>query len=194
MLKNIIIGSLLGAVIALGVSACESGGSVPIGPGQSVSTSSKFVQIELLSRPCRQGSVRDVPPITASRTRLNPIMTRPSRERSGHLSTTVAGRSAQTAAALQSLLYPNEMIADLSQSASKAAYLGVETGGLTGSTFGGRALSDDVIAISLGAIFGSTPAALGFPDDMKESPCLATDNVAYGSTTSTTFPYAQAPI
>ena len=43
------------------------------------------------------------------------------------------------------------MIADLSQMGVPAAYLGVETQGLSGSTFGGRAdfLTDDVVDIDL---------------------------------------------
>jgi hypothetical protein len=79
--------------------------------------------------------------------------------------------------------------------AGTASYLGVETGGATGSKFGGRALNDDVIDISLGAIFGNTLSALGVvPDDGKESPCLTTDNVAYDKSNTTTFPYVQGPI
>ena len=77
----------------------------------------------------------------------------------------------------------------------KAAYLGYETGGATGSKFGGRALDDDVIDISLGAIFGNTLSALGLiPDDHKEAPCLTTDNVGYDKSNTTTFPYIQAPL
>jgi hypothetical protein len=115
--------------------------------------------------------------------------------------TTVGGRSAATAAALQSVLIPDELVADLSdRTDTKAAYLGVETGGFTGSKFGGRALQDDVISLDLGAIFGPTLSALGLvPDDGKESPCLETDNVsaaagqATDNITPTTFPYVGAP-
>jgi len=65
-----------------------------------------------------------------------------------------------------------------------AAYLGVETGGATGSKFGGRALSNDVVDTSLGVIFGSTVVALGLaPEDNAEIPALTTDNV-----TATTAP------
>ena len=89
-------------------------------------------------------------------------------------------RSKQWSQTLQAILYPNVMKADLSQNTTTAAYLGYETGGATGSKFGGRALDDDIIDISLGAIFGNTLSALGLiPDDGKEAPCLAQDNVAY---------------
>ena len=75
-----------------------------------------------------------------------------------------------------------------------AAYLGVESGGATGSKFGGRAISNDIIDLSLGAIFGNTLSYLGVKDDGKELPCLTTDNVAYGSHDTASFPYVQAPL
>ena len=87
------------------------------------------------------------------------------------------------------------MKADLSQSATTAAYLGVETGGVTGSKFGGRALTDDVVDISLGIVFGNTVSALGLaPDDGKEIPTLTSDNVdASGKHFKSTFPYLGDP-
>ncbi|MBV8531748.1 MAG: DUF4331 family protein [Candidatus Eremiobacteraeota bacterium] len=104
-------------------------------------------------------------------------------------------RSEAWADTLQAVLYPNVMKADLSQNVKKAAYLGYETGGATGSKFGGRALDDDIIDISLGAIFGNTLSALGLvQDDHKELPCLTTDNIAYDKSNTKTFPYIQAPI
>ena len=108
---------------------------------------------------------------------------------------TAAGRSAETAGALKAVLGTDEMLADLSQTGVKAAYLGAETGGATGSKFGGRGLSDDVISISLGAIFGNTISALKLaPDDGKESKCLVTDNVGPGGHHFTdAFPYIGEP-
>ena len=106
-----------------------------------------------------------------------------------------AFRSETWAATLQAILYPNVMKADLSQDTTKASYLGYETGGATGSKFGGRGLDDDIIDISLGAIFGNTLSALGLiPDDNKEVPCLALDNVAYDKRNTDKFPYIQAPL
>jgi hypothetical protein len=94
-------------------------------------------------------------------------------------------------------------------------YLGIETGGATQlpkglKPFGGRALTDDVIDISLGAIFGNTVPALGLaPDDNNESdgradnsfasghrPNLTSDNVSWQTAPkhfTTTFPYVGAP-
>ncbi len=87
------------------------------------------------------------------------------------------------------------MKADLSQNTTTAAYLGYETGGATGSKFGGRALDDDIIDISLGAIFGNTLSALGLiPDDNKEVPCLAHGQRRVRQDNTITFPYIQAPL
>jgi hypothetical protein len=98
--------------------------------------------------------------------------------------------------ALQGLLYPDEMAADLSDTSDAASYLGIETGGATGGKFGGRAISDDIVDISLGAIFGTTLAKLGVqPDDNEENNCLTTDNVAIDASQRGTvlFPYLSTP-
>ena len=108
---------------------------------------------------------------------------------------TVGGRSDAIANTLKAVLIPDEMLADLSQTGVKAAYLGTETGGATGSKFGGRGLGDDVIDISLGAIFGNTLPALKLtPDDGKESKCLTSDNVGpQGHHYLASFPYIGNP-
>jgi Domain of unknown function (DUF4331) len=115
-----------------------------------------------------------------------------------------AGRSAAIKNAIEAVLVPDVMIADLSQRGVKAAYLGVETQGLSGSKFGGRALTDDVIDIDLGAIFGNLIPALSaanpnlfggvIPDDGNELPTFATDNVGPGDKVFlNTFPYVGDP-
>ena len=108
-----------------------------------------------------------------------------------------AGRSAAIANTVAAVLVPDVMIADLSQLTSlgvKAAYLGVETGGFTGSKFGGRALTDDIVDIDLGAIFGNTISALGLaPDDGKELPQFSTDNIGPHSDYLSVFPYLGNP-
>jgi hypothetical protein len=99
---------------------------------------------------------------------------------------------------LASVLYPNEYVVDLSQP-GPAAYLGKETGGATSatrSTFGGRAVTDDVIGISLGAVFGGTLPALGLvADDHQENTCLSAQNVTQNAAQmpAATFPYLAAP-
>jgi hypothetical protein len=106
-----------------------------------------------------------------------------------------AGRSQAITNVVKSVLVPDVMVADLSSTASTAAYLGVETGGATGSTFGGRGLTNDVVATSLGIIFGNTVPALKLaPDDGKEIPSLTNDNVGPGGKHFTnTFPYLGVP-
>ena len=105
-----------------------------------------------------------------------------------------AGRSDAITNVVASVLVPDVMKADLSQS-GPAAYLGVETNGATGGKFGGRKLQDDVVDTSLGIVFGNTVPALKLaPDDGKEIPTLTTDNVdSSGHQYSSTFPYLQAP-
>lgn len=89
----------------------------------------------------------------------------------------------------------NVLVFDLSQT-GPATYLGVESGGRITSTggvnpsptpsFGGRALTDDVMAITLQLTFGSlVPAITTIPDDGNEldgrggRPNLANDNVTF---------------
>ena len=99
-------------------------------------------------------------------------------------------------AGLQGLLYPNEYAVNLSDTSGKAAYLGVETGGATGSKFGGRDPNDDVVNISLGALFGNTLSALGvLADDGEENNCISKENVVQDPSQmkTTTFPYLASP-
>ncbi len=111
-----------------------------------------------------------------------------------------AGRSQAIRAVIESVLVPDVMIADLSQF-DQASYLGYEVtqalSGGTKSSFGGRALTDDVVDISLGIIFGNTIPALGLaPDDGAELPSFTTDNVGYDPATKKTlksFPYVGTP-
>ena len=115
-----------------------------------------------------------------------------------------AGRSRAIKNAIEAVLVPDVMIADLSQMGVHAAYLGVETQGLSGSKFGGRALTDDVVDIDLMAIFGPlipelsslNPQLFGgvIPDDGNELPSFETDNVgAGGKVFLNTFPYLGVP-
>jgi hypothetical protein len=160
--------------------------------GLSPTGSTVYNQIELLSRP----AVKEVFELFEDHNKTNraepyadPVI------QAQIKSFTLMFRSKKNADTLQAVLYPNVLKADLSQDVTTASYLGYETGGATGSKWGGRALDDDIVDISLGAIFGNTLSALGLiPDDKKEAPCLALDNVAYDKSNTTTFPYIQAPL
>lgn len=180
--------ALAGAIVG----GCTSSSVLtPIGPTSPPSGTS-YKQIELLSRP----AVKEVFEMFEDHNKTNRSEPYADPVLEGQIkSFSLMFRSKTWAETLQAILYPNVMKVDLSQNTRKAAYLGYETGGATGSKFGGRALDDDVIDISLGAIFGNTLSALGLiPDDHKEAPCLTTDNVAYDKMNTTTFPYIQAPL
>ena len=136
----------------------------------------------------------------------------------------VGGRSSAIANVLKAVLTPDVQIADMAGTSDSCIgktpgtcnnYLGIETGGATQlpaglKPFGGRALTDDVIDISLGAIFGNTVPALGLaPEDNNESdgradnsfpsghrPNLTSDGVSWQTAPkhfTTTFPYVGAP-
>lgn len=97
----------------------------------------------------------------------------------------VAGRSVPISTFVGGVLVPDVLIADLSGTSQSCIgmapgtcnnYLGVETAGATQAPaglkpFGGRALTDDIVSISLGVIFGGTVPALSagaIPDDNAE--------------------------
>ena len=189
-----------GAIYALvlGTASCSSSNtnSAPSQP------STQYTQIERLGRP----AVKELFQAFANHDGTNrtspaalPSSSQTLYQEIGSFTTNVAGRDAAHAATLQTILIPDEVSADLSQPGT-GSYLGVETGGATAADkdkFGGRTLADDVIDISLGAVFGNTLSALGLiPDDGKESPCLTTDNVpsqAAADKITATFPYVGAP-
>jgi hypothetical protein len=194
-MKNRIGAFALAALAGAALAACNGtapGGNLNPSNPTAPPEGAQYVQVELLSRP----AVKEAFESFASHDTTN--RTEPYNDPTLQAqigSFTLNFRSQANASALQSILYPNEMVADLSQATTSASYLGVETGGATGSKFGGRGLSDDVIAISLGALFGNTLSALGvIPDDHKEIPCLTNDNVSYDKQNGSTFPYIQAPL
>jgi hypothetical protein len=185
----------LGAMVLAGaiIGGCTSNAATnpPIGP-TSPPGATVYKQIELLSRPAVKEAFEafeDHNKTNRSEPYSDPVL-------QGSIeSFTLMFRKKSTADVLAAVLYPNVMKADLSQNLTTASYLGYETGGATGSKWGGRALDDDVIDISLGAIFGNTVSALGLaPDDHKEAPCLTTDNVDYDKSNTATFPYVQSPV
>lgn len=189
MKKHVIL-LIAGAVAAI-AAGCQSNSSSIPGSGPV------YQQIERLSRPAvkeafenfqnHDATNRSSPyDSTTDATLFNAI---------GTFETTVAGRNPAYGQTLQAVLIPDEMQADLSKTGVQAAYLGVETGGATGSKFGGRGLTSDVIAISLGAIFGTTLSDLGLvAPDGKQKYCLTNDNVSpSGKHFTVTFPYLGSP-
>lgn len=184
--------ALCGAAIGGCASRAGAGLTPAVQGGAGLAGSQVYKQIELLSRPAVKEAFelfKDHNKTNRSEPYDDPLL------QSQIGSFTKAFRSKKNAETLQAVLYPNVIKVDLSQDTTKAAYLGYETGGATGSKYGGRALDDDIIDISLGAIFGNTLSALGLiPDDHKELPCLTTDNIGYDKSNTKTFPYIQGPL
>ena len=182
--------------IILGVFATMAAIVTGCGGGGGNGSSKVYNQVDRLARP----AVNEVFATVANNQHQINDQDNPTDDQS-HLAgniqdfmTGAAGRSQAITDVTKAVLVPDIMIADLDQP-GPAAYLGVETGGATGSHFGGRALTDDVIDTSLGVIFGNTVPALGLAaDDGKEIPALTTDNVdASDKHFTASFPYLGAP-
>ena len=147
-------------------------------PTNPTTPSGAYVQIELLARPAVKEALESFNNHKVTN-KVEPYVGSPADPLQGEIKATVdllrpPKNGADFGAALQGVLYPNEIAADLSNTTDKASYLGVETGGATGGKFGGRDIADDVINIDLGAIFGNTLVALGVqPEDNQENACLS---------------------
>ena len=103
--------------------------------------------------------------------------------------TDVAGRPAALAQTLGSVLYPDILIVDSSKDPSTAGWLSWALA----NGWGGRKLTDDVVDISLSAIFSSLLSPTGASCAPGQLP-LCTDNVnANDKAFSTTFPYLAEP-
>jgi len=228
---------ILAAVLAFALAACGGGSSSslsaanpPAGSSGSASAigaalgSGPFLQVDRLNRP----AINEVFATFAQHQQNN--VNTPDQDAANlgpeiaGFTENVGGRSAAIAGVLKAVLTPDVQIADLSGKSESCIgmapgtcnnYLGIETGGATQAPaglkpFGGRALTDDIVDISLGAIFGNTVPALKLaPDDGKESdgradssfasghrPNLTTDNVSWQTAPkhfTTTFPYLGAP-
>ncbi|MEJ7639299.1 MAG: DUF4331 family protein [Singulisphaera sp.] len=104
-----------------------------------------------------------------------------------------AERSRAIKDVIRSVLIPDVMIADLSQS-GPAAFLGVETNGATGGRFGGRKLIDDVVDIDLMVVFGTVISDLGLaPADGQQKPSFSSDNVGPQSNITGPLPFPYLP-
>ncbi len=213
-MKNSILSLAALGALGLGLTACNGGAtSVPtIGTGGAFATplptnpttpSGAFVQIELLSRPAIKEAFENFNDHKITN-KVEPYVGSPADPLQAEIKSTentlrppknTPTGPADYGAALQSVLYPNEYAVNLA-STDKASYLGVETGGATGGTFGGRDISDDVINIDLGAAFGNTLSALKVqPDDGQANNCISKQNVAQAPSQQKlgSFPYFAPP-
>ncbi|MCW3061179.1 MAG: hypothetical protein JWQ02_3000 [Capsulimonas sp.] len=191
--KKIMLCGVAASFAALALAGCSGSDNNGGGGGGSTQT---FTQVDRLARP----AVNEVFATVANNRHQVNDQNNPTNDPSQlandiqSFMTGTAGRSQAITDVVKAVLVPDVMIADLSQGGN-ATYLGVETGGATGGTFGGRALTDDVVDTSLGVIFGNTIPTLGLaPDDGKEIPTLVSDNVGRGAKHFTsTFPYLGSP-
>lgn len=203
-MKNSFKLSIAATLLAVALAGCGGGKSTfntgTTGANAIPSTTQTFFQTDRLARPVvnevfatfanNRHLVNDTDNPTDDKTELikdiETFMTGPN---------SVAGRDRNTTETVKAVLIPDVMVADLSVNSTSAAYLGSETGGATGSKFGGRALRDDVVDTSLGVIFGNTLSKLGLvADDKKEIPTLTSDNVGSGAKNySGSFPYLGSP-
>lgn len=202
-MKQVLSTFVAATVLVLAATACGGNSTTTPSVGTKVERqkdTAQYQQIERLARP----AIKEATQMFSQHNDTNrvspvqqPLSSQTLFQSIGTFVTQVAGRRADYATTLESVLIPDEIAVDLSQPTTKAAYLGVETKGATGSTYGGRALTDDVITIDLSAIFGTTLSDLGLVSpDGKQSPCLATDNVPVDPAVkhfSNTFPFVGQP-
>ncbi|MDQ2681332.1 MAG: DUF4331 domain-containing protein [Candidatus Eremiobacteraeota bacterium] len=187
MLKNKMKLGLVLLASTLALAACNGSGNTNPGGGNNNNNGAlgngPYKQLDRLNRPAvsevfatfgqHDANNRDTPNDDA--TTLKPEIV--------NFMQKVAGRSPAIAGVVGSVLTPDVVIADLSGTSQSCIgvppggcnnYLGLETGGATQAPaglkpFGGRALTDDIISISLGVIFGGTVPALGLaPEDSAE--------------------------
>ena len=182
----------LGA-LGFGLAACGGGSgavnTTPIGPA-------KYVQIELLARPAVKELFEKFVDHQTTNTvepYNDPTLQSEIVGLTDALRKPVAGGT-DYGTTIASVLYPNEITADISQTTG-ATYLGYEIT-KNNAAFGGRQVTDDVIDTSLGVVFGKTLVTLGLAkEDNEENNCLTTDNVAQNAdqVPTATFPYLHGP-
>ncbi len=186
--------------LVIGAASCNSTSNAPAPTPPAVAGTAGYHQVERLARPAIKEATESFANHAITNT-VSPESATTDSVLAGsiHDFAKFVGRDEAHATTLVAILVPDELTADLSKPDAHASYLGVETGGFTGSHFGGRGLSDDVIDIDLYAVFGTALSDLGLvPDDHHALPCLTTDNVsaAQGQATDNItggFPYVGAP-
>jgi len=198
MKRIIVLGAAAAGLVAVAaITGCGGGGGGSTGTGPFVPGSTTFRQQDRLARP----AVNEVLATFAGGRHLandtdNPTddPTQLKNDIEAFLTHPQHTRSPAIRTVIENVLVPDVMIADLAKP-GPAAYLGVETNGATGSAFGGRKLSDDVVDTSLKIIFGTTISDLGLaPPDGKQIPTLTSDNVGPSNNSIGAFPYLRPPV
>jgi hypothetical protein len=187
------LGILAVGALSLSLAACGGGNSVNTTPVSGGNGQTGYTQIELLSRP----AVKELFEKFVDHQTTNAVEPYNDPTLQGEIQTFTDALRAPTSTtdygkALAGVLYPNQMVADVSQTTG-AGYLNYE---LTPNhaAFGGRLLTDDVIDISLGAVFGSALVGI-VGEDHEENNCISKDNVTQRASQAptATFPYLAVP-
>jgi hypothetical protein len=103
----------------------------------------------------------------------------------------VAARSADYANTLGSVLLPDMLVVQTDKDPSTAGWLNWVGLPPLANGWGGRKLQDDVVDLALLAVFGDPFGA--DPQGAQGKEALTTDNVAFDSPVTGTFPYLAAP-
>ena len=188
----------LGA-LGLGLAACSSnnGNTPTFFQPPTVKPTTQYTQIERLSRP----AIKEVFENFVDHQKSNAIEPYQDDLLKGDISATedfVRYGSATGPASgpdygpiIQSIVYPDEYLVDLSQ--STGGFLGTELA----KNFGGRAPNDDVIATELAVLFGTglSDNVPGVNPDGKANNCLDTQNlgVDVAQQSGPVFPYLPIP-
>lgn len=103
----------------------------------------------------------------------------------------VAGRSAEYANTLGSVLLPDMLVVQTDKDPATASWLNWVGLPPLADGWGGRKLQDDVVDLALLAVFGDPFGA--DPQGAEGKEALTTDNVAFDSPVTETFPYLGDP-
>ena len=183
----------LGA-LGFGLAACGGGNSINTTP--SAPAGQTYTQIELLSRPAVKELFEKFVDHQTTQRRRNRTPIRRCKARSKASPTRCVRRTPRSAAITArrspSVLYPEldhgRPLANRRRGVSRQRNRRRDLGHQE-HVRRTRASRDDVIDISLGAVFGNTLAALSLqPEDNEENNCLTTDHVAQNAVASADRP------
>jgi len=190
--------SVAAMVLVLAAAACSDAGKTADGvAGPSVSSGAEqvgivYTQVEQLGNPL----VQEVTIVKARHQEYDatmPYNTAGFKAETEAFIHTVGKRPTAYATAVANILYPDILIVDTSKPTSTAGYLSWTPPPLGVNGWGGRKLTDDVVDISLSAVFSSLLTAEGASCAPFQLP-LCTDNVnANDKAFLSVFPYLAAP-
>ncbi len=189
--------SVAAMVLVLAAAACSDAGKTADGvAGPSVSGAELVGQLYTQGEQLGNPLVQEVTIVKARHQEYDatmPYNTAGFKDETIAFIHTVGKRPTAYATAVADILYPDILIVDTSKPTSTAGYLSWTPPPLGVNGWGGRKLTDDVVDVSLSAVFSS----LLTPDGASCAPFqlpLCTDNVnANDRAFSSVFPYLAAP-